>query len=63
VKQWVHVNETAKLYAKGEGPSQMVADITADTGEYIDDAYSLAMFWHILNMELHRQFTHIDYPI
>jgi hypothetical protein len=35
--------------------------ITADTGEYIDDAYSLAMFRHILNMELHRQFTHASY--
>jgi hypothetical protein len=41
----------------------LVSCVTADTGEYINDAYSLAMFWHILNMELHRQFTHIDYPI
>jgi hypothetical protein len=32
---------------------------TADTGEYINDAYSLAMFRHILNMELHMQLTHI----
>ena len=32
---------------------------TADTGEYINDAYSLAMFWHIPNMELHMQLTHI----
>ena len=35
----------------------------ADTGEYIDVVYSLAMVWHILNMELHRQFTNIDYLI
>jgi hypothetical protein len=27
---------------------------TADTGEYIDDAWSLAMFWHIRNMVRHR---------
>ncbi|KIM85636.1 hypothetical protein PILCRDRAFT_86838 [Piloderma croceum F 1598] len=33
VKQWVHVNETAKPYAKGEGPSQMVANmVSADYG-------------------------------
>jgi len=29
VKQWVHVNETAKPYAKGEGLSQMVADMVS----------------------------------
>jgi hypothetical protein len=33
VKRWVHVNETAKPYAKGEGPSQMVANmVSADYG-------------------------------
>ena len=37
--------------------------VTADTSEYINDTYSLAMFRHILNMELHGQFTHIEYPI
>jgi hypothetical protein len=31
--RWVHCNETAKPYAKGEGPSQMVADfVSADYG-------------------------------
>ena len=29
MKRWVHVNETAKPYAKGEGPSQMVADMVS----------------------------------
>ena len=30
---WVHKDETVKLYAKGEGASQMVADlVSADYG-------------------------------
>lgn len=33
VNRWVHVSETANPYAKGEGPSQMVADmVSADYG-------------------------------
>jgi hypothetical protein len=29
--------------------------VMADTGEYINNAYSLAMFRYIPNMELHMQ--------
>jgi len=33
VKRWVHIGETAKPYVKGEGPSQMVANmVSADYG-------------------------------